>query len=232
MIMVCATDSFGHQCCDTCGVFAITGDTINPWGYAYADTCSPDSVFFILHDDVGIDWSSVCIQDPLGVLCYPDSMTLVGDTMLIFHPRLPDSIMDAARYFYVRLWSAQDSSGNDVPEMLVDDSLTVQFRHPCCYPAVIWRECPPEEWNSWSSCPDQSVTFGIVDTSGQGIDTTRIFVRQSVNGIASDVPADSLAFGHSGDTLWVIVPGDYSDLDSVWIIVDSLFTIPGCETRP
>ncbi len=230
MIMVCAADSFGHQCCDTCGTFSITGDIINPWGYAYADTCSPDSVFFILHDDHGIDWSSVCIQDPLGVLCYPDSMTLVGDTMLIFHPRLPDSIMDATRYFYVRLWSAQDSSGNDVPEMLVDDSLTVQFRHPCCYPAVVWRECPPDEWNGWSSCPDQSVTFGIMDTTGQGIDTTRIFVRQSIDGIESNISADSLLFGHSGDTLWVIVPSNYSDLDSVWIMLDSLFTVPGCET--
>ncbi len=232
LIMVCATDSFGHTCCDTCGPFSITGDTVSPWGYAYADTCSPDSVVFVLHDDAGIDWSSVCIQDPLGVLCYPDSMRVVCDTMLIFYPRLPDSIADPSRYFYVRLWSAQDSSGNDLPETLVDDSLTVRFRHPCCYPAVVWLVCPPEGFDFWSSCAAQTVTFGVVDTSGQEIDTTRIFVRRIVDGAEDTVPPDSLSFSHSGDTLWVIVPGAYSDLDSVWVVLDSLFTTVGCKTEP
>ena len=69
-------------------------------------------------------------------------------------------------------------------------------------------------------------------TSGQEIDTTRIFVREIVNGIESDVPPDSLIFTHSADTLWVTVPGDYSDMDSVWIMMDSLFTMPGCRTEP
>ena len=229
-LMVCATDSFGHTCCDTCGPFAITGDTVKPWGYAITDTCSPDSVIFVLRDDVGIDWSSVCIQDPLGVLCYPDSMRSVDDSILIFYPRLPDSIMDATRYFYVRLWSARDSSGNDVPEMLVEDSLTVRFRHPCCVPVMVWRECPPAEWNDWSSCAGQEVTFGVFDTTGQEIDTARIYIRQTINGVERTLPPDSLIFSRTDDTLWVTIPGGYSDMDSVWILLDSLFTKPGCET--
>ncbi len=337
-IMVCATDSFGHTCCDTCGPFAVAGDTTSPWGYAYADTCSPDSVIFVLHDNVGIDWTTLCIQDPLGVLCYPDSMRLVGDTMVVFYPRLPDSIMEPFRDFYVRLWSARDSSGNEISEVIVDslltvrfhhpcvdttdpwgyvyadtcspdsvifvlhddseidwssvciqdplgvlcypdsmrlvgdftlifyprlpdslmdpfeefyvrlvsaqdtagneipddiiDSLlTVRFHHPCCAPVVVWWVCPSNEWNGGTSCAGQSVTFGIFDTTGQEIDTARVYIRRVVNGIEQILPPDSLIYFRAGDTLWITVPGGYSDMDSVWIILDSVFTEIGCPTR-
>jgi len=232
MIAICATDSFGHIACDTCGTFSITGDTISPWGYAYADTCSPDSVFLILHDDTGIDWSTVCIQDPVGVLCYPDSMRTVGDTMLVFYPRLPDSLWEPGRLFYVRLSYAADLSGNSVHEMLVVDSLTPFMRHPCCYPIIAWLECPQEGWIGGAGCADQTVTFGICDTTGQGIDTTRIFVRQIIDGSPSILPPSSLDLSYSGDTIWVMIPGSYSEMDSVWIIMDSLFTVPGCKTEP
>lgn len=200
--MLCATDSFGHTMCNTCGPFSITGDTIRPWGYAYGDTCSPDSIIFVLRDNVGINWSSVCITDPLGVLCWPDSMRRpgagAGDTILIFYPRLPtgSSIGDT---FIVRLSYAEDLSGNIVHEMLVESQMTVVFRHPCCRQAVPFLKCPHSGWNAWSSCSNQQVIFGVIDSAGQRVDSTRIYIRTRIDGTTVTVPPSSLILSRTAD---------------------------------
>ncbi|RKZ32868.1 hypothetical protein DRQ33_05115 [bacterium] len=226
-IAICITDSFGHTSCDTCGTFSIDGDTTRPKAYIYGDTCinfcGSDSVFIVMKDST-LDLASLFILAPDGPHSYPDPNLhyLGGDTLWSFV--LPELLYMSPGPYTIAL-SVCDSFGNCI--------LDIEFVFwVCCNPLEVWLECPSEGWNAWTSCPDQSVMFGIRDTVCQEVDTTRVFVRRSINAAESDVPQDSLIFWHSGDTLWVIIPGDYSDLDSVWIIMDSLFPVPGCQTEP
>ncbi|MCD6532081.1 PQQ-binding-like beta-propeller repeat protein [bacterium] len=101
-----------------------------------------------------------------------------------------------------------------------------------CRPAVVWLVCPPDLPLIWSSCANQWVIFGVADTSGFEIDTTRVFVSSIVNGDTIIIPPDSLEFSYSGDTVWISVPGRFADKDSVVVSIDSVFNEAGCKTAP
>ena len=230
-IRLCAIDSFGHIRCDTCGPFSITGDTTRPWGYAYSDTCSPDSVVFVVHDSAGIDWSSVCILDPIGILCYPDSMDVINDTILVFHTRLPNSLLDGTVRRIIRMVTLSDSNGNTMSESILEDSMTVFFRHPCCYPAVAWRVCPEGTMDTiFTSCAPVNVIFAVTDTSGETIDTSRIYLSRRIGGLIEPVPRDSVTITVAGDTVYIGVLGIFSDSSIISINIDSIFTTNNCKT--
>ncbi len=230
-IQLCATDSFGHMNCAVCGSISVKGDTIPPTGYVYADTCSPDSVFFVLKDDSGIDWSTVCILDPLGVLCYPDSMDIRDDTLLIFKTRLVDSMLYSPARYIIRLLTLKDDNGNIIDEELLEDSMAIFFRHPCCWPLDAWRVCPVNSSDTViTSCDTINLIFAFTDTAAhQDIDTTRIYISQTGVDTTITLPLSYLSFSFSGDTIWIEVSTSFPDGDAVFFSVDSIFTFNGCK---
>ncbi len=112
---------------------------------------------------------------------------------------------------------------------------------PCCAPAITWVECPLPCWN-FSSCADQTAMFGIIDTSGVGIDTMRVFFSEIILHIHGDTdtitlnePSTELSF--SGDiaeldSIVANITDIWMDGDSIVIMLDSVFSNDGCKIFP
>jgi len=114
------------------------------------------------------------------------------------------------------------------------------FYHPCCYPFSAELLCPSEGSFFFSSCAEQSITFRITDPTdslyptGLGIDTTKIFGRIIVN-------ADTVVFtpessfvqilSDSADAdITVMIQRFWEDGDTVWFMLDSVFSYGNCKT--
>ncbi len=118
------------------------------------------------------------------------------------------------------------------------------YIEPCavCAPAVAWIECP-SPCGSFSACEDQGMIFGIADTTGVAIDTTRVYFTAEIyhtddtaDTVYISEDTDSLSFicAPTGcDSLSVILNGFLFDSgDSVIFTLDSLYNANGCLTIP
>ncbi len=94
-LMVCATDSFGHTSCDTCGPFSVEGDTTKPFAYIYSDTCWPDTVFYVIknsNEEELIDCERLLVTAPDGYYNWGDSALIqIDDTLFAFDMSFVDT---------------------------------------------------------------------------------------------------------------------------------------------
>ncbi len=108
-----------------------------------------------------------------------------------------------------------------------------------CPPAITWIECPVPCWYH-SSCANQSIVFGINDTTGFAIETTQVWftvITEHADGSVDTVylPDESTstlfpAFSDRADSILAIIFGTWIDGDSVTISMDSLYNENGCLT--
>jgi len=117
------------------------------------------------------------------------------------------------------------------------DSVLVIYYCPCV-PAATWIICPLPCW-SFTSCDNQFMIFGIQDTMGILIDTTRIWFTRIVNhpGGSADTTtvlpsSPDVFFSGLSDSISATVWGMYADGDSVVITFDSLYNSNDCITIP
>ncbi len=117
------------------------------------------------------------------------------------------------------------------------DSVLVIYYCPCV-PAVTWIICPLPCW-SFTSCDNQVIIFGIQDTMGILIDTTRVWFTRIVNHPGGTADTTSILssspdvfFSSLSDSISATVFGMYADGDSVVITLDSLYNSNNCITIP
>lgn len=110
-----------------------------------------------------------------------------------------------------------------------------------CPQAIVEIICPSPCWQ-FSSCERQVMIFGIIDTSGLGIDTMSVYFTQIVSHALGGV--DTFRISEPSPNLWF--SGDLVELDSIiatltgtWVdgdniifILDSVFTTDGCMIYP
>ncbi|MBN1756537.1 hypothetical protein JW877_10065 [bacterium] len=192
------------------------------------DTTITDTTFileFFLHDSLsGLDTTSIFLnvngmeitplidwQDSLWYLNWsPPSAFRRGDTINIClvasdtTDYCPDNVLDTCWSFYIQP----------------------------CVPIETWLLCPAT--TDWSSCTTQVSRFGARDSTGFGIDTSKVFfsaIIQHAPGILDTIIPDH-TFRYSDDTLFIDVRGEWEDGDTVTVILDSLFSNDGCKTIP
>ena len=122
---------------------------------------------------------------------------------------------------------------------LCDAYDSVYIEDTCsCAPAITWLECPLPCYR-FSSCPNQTVIYGIHDTIGVSIDTTRFWVTviayhefggSDITHLTGNSPF--LNFSALSDSILATISGNWLDGDSVIIILDSLYNINDCRTIP
>jgi len=189
------------------------------------DLVCPDT-FFLIGDTVNLSWSvSDLFWNHLpGSLfvnyCGPETVIAVEDSSISFV--IPDYFAGCDSMLLTL--AVRDSFCNWGYDTCTIPIIT-------CVPATAWLVCPYSESLTITSCNDQNVTFAILDTSGFPIDTTRVFIHKQINGEYHPVPIDSLTFYYIGDTLFITIPGIYSDNDTISVALDSVFNIAGCPTR-
>ncbi len=130
--------------------------------------------------------------------------------------------------------TAADSANYCPPNVL--DSCWFYYVTPC-RPMDISVICPLPCF-SFVACSSASVVFAVSDTSGFGIDTTRAYftvIEHHPSTIADTsrfaTPSPFILFDFSSDTM-VALWRNWSDGDSVIVILDSLFSLDGCPTTP
>ncbi|RKZ33146.1 hypothetical protein DRQ33_04705, partial [bacterium] len=103
-----------------------------------------------------------------------------------------------------------------------------------CVEASTWIVCPPETSFAYTTCDVQTVTFGIWDSTGMGIDTGRIYVSAIIHHLSGvvDTVSPTINYITFGDTLFVESWYNWIDGDSVIIRLDSLYSNDGCITIP
>ena len=107
-----------------------------------------------------------------------------------------------------------------------------------CTRAVTWIECPFPCYQ-FTSCPNQVIIYGIQDTTGVSIDTTRVWVTIIANHQfgGSDTTHISgispyLNFSALSDSIFATISGNWLDGDYIIVILDSLYNINNCRTIP
>ncbi len=130
--------------------------------------------------------------------------------------------------------TAADTANYCPPNVL--DSCWFYYITPC-RPLDLTVVCPLPCW-SFVACSSASVVFGVSDTSGFGIDTTRAYftvIEHHPSGLADTShiasPSANIIFDFASDTT-IAVWDDWADGDSITITLDSLFSLDGCSTEP
>jgi len=184
-----------------------------------------------------------------------DTDYCINDTIHLFGS--PDTMLTYS-------WSGPNgySSSEQNPTFIATDTsqsgwyiLTVVSNHNCsdidsvyinvniceCPPAIVWINCPVPCW-SFSSCANQTLEIGIMDTSSVGIDTTQFYITiytyhlaGSVDTIHISEPSANLYF--SGDiieldSIIANVYGTWANGDSVVVSLDSVFNLYNCKIYP
>ncbi|RKZ34031.1 hypothetical protein DRQ33_03050 [bacterium] len=124
-----------------------------------------------------------------------------------------------------------DSCGSNIADTCW--TFTVDF----CSPALVWMECPTT--NSFVSCDTAKIIFGIHDTTGIEIDTTRIYgtifnfhSETEIDTIPVSVSEALLFFSGSGDSIISTLYQPVADGDSVIFQLDSVFNEVDCLIYP
>ncbi|RKZ33755.1 hypothetical protein DRQ33_03600 [bacterium] len=134
--------------------------------------------------------------------------------------------------FYLIGYSDCDSNYSDTLHIIAE---------PCCAPAITWLECPFPCWK-YSSCSQQAILFGIMDTAGLRIDTMRTYFTEIVFHSDGEVdtyyihePNPELLFTGNIvtlDSLIAQITGNWEDGDSVVFQLDSIFSVDSCLIYP
>ncbi|MCD6596015.1 FG-GAP repeat protein [bacterium] len=191
-VVVCATDSFGHISCDTCGTFSITGNIIPPSGYIYADSCWPDTIYFVLHDEPeAIDLSSLQIITVGGYYYWGDEeIVQLDDTLFGFILSMVDT---AGLYIpeenVIIIQGICDTAGNCFRGEIEDNfyvceeqcSLAVSIDGPdsLCYGQETWLTLVSSNYDMSDLSMDWQPSDGIIENDGDSIlvapETTTVY---------------------------------------------------------
>ena len=200
-------------------------DIIPPPDTVSADT-TPDFHIYIIDSIAGVDTSSLVLT----VNGAPESAFVdYSSAWHIFWT--PDSSLHRGDTLELCI-SAEDSTDYCPDNRL--DTCWSYFVRPCA-PLAVWLDCPLPCYE-FSSCSTGAAIFGVSDTAGFGLDTSRAFftaIQFHTDGSADttrlESPSPFIEFDFAGDTT-IAVSGLWQDGDSVAIILDSLFSTGGCPT--
>ncbi|MCK5832966.1 hypothetical protein KAH81_04755 [bacterium] len=191
------------------------------------DDFSPNIEFYLVDSLSGLDTSSVVFTvegvseiptlsglSPWSYIWTPDSAFNRNDTVDICvvatdsTDYCPDNILDTCWSFIVRPCSPMD--------------ISVECPLPCF---------------AFSSCSTGAVVFSVSDSTDAGIDTSRVYVsvirviHSTYDTTYISSPSPFIIFDFTADTT-ITVWGNWSDGDSVFIQLDSLYNLDGCLTVP
>ncbi len=233
------------------GFFSSSMDTMiynatltNAGWYVFTGTdsygCSnSDSVFVTVYPSpLANAWNdgAYCVGDDIHLFSSPNGMSSYSwsgpnsFSSSAQNPTIPGAALaDSGEYMLI----ITDTLG------CIDTAYTIVTVRECtCPPAETWIECPFPCGN-YSSCADQYIIFGIEDTTGVNIDTTRVWFTVIVS--HSTGSADTtylepgsplLSFSALSDSITATIYGTWSDGDNVTVILDSLYNIADCLTIP
>jgi len=229
-VVVQATDWFGNTGSDTMEI-CFKDDTVCMSGFAWADTCDPDTVFFRIRHEQPVDNSTIVMMFA-GVLYTIDSAQVqwINDSTLIF---IIDSLaLDTLNGLYsVGLADIlEDLNGHGLcPD--TTEGFAATFRIPCCYGLRTELWCPIPSM-AFVVCDPFPVSFIVVDTSH--IDPPAIgefYFSAEINGMDM-LPSLVMSFTGTTDSVYIEIDPIWNDGDTVIVVLDSVFTHRGCKTIP
>ncbi|MFP4458853.1 MAG: hypothetical protein ACLFSQ_04635 [Candidatus Zixiibacteriota bacterium] len=228
-IVIIARDLFRNLGADTTDI-CFRRDTIFMESYAFADSCDADTIFFRIRHDNPIDETTISIMFAGEVHTFgDDEVRWLDDSTLVFIT--PAWVLDSLRGLYPVSLSdiIRDIDGHSLLPDDGEETLSASFRIPCCNDLYAFLYCPVDSF-SFISCDPFLAEFIIMDTSSMDMpDTSEIFISMKINTI--DIEPDYMISGFA-DSISVSISPFWSENDSVWIVLDSVFSINGCKTVP
>ncbi len=193
------------------------------------DTLLPEFSWAIYDSLSGLDISSI----EFFVDSILETVSVIWEDSLWRFDYAPDSALERGDTLWLCITTTDTTSYCD------DNILDTCWYYTtiACRMLDVWVDCP-FPCGEFVSCEDQSMTFGITDTAGVGIDSSRAYFTiinhhssGSVDSFGLELPSPYIDFRFGEDSL-LVLRNSWLDGDSVTIILDSLFSEDGCKTLP